>query len=123
MVTDINPAFEHLELRVLEEYDPNYETFVARCLETGTTVTAPTMDELQRLMLENLRLEIKLAAKALKLDNLLRQQASSDVFVRWQQYAASARTESMDIDIEATPRRTVKSEIKITSNNNANRVA
>jgi hypothetical protein len=116
--SDTIPELEHLELHILEEYDEEYETFVARSLETGTVATAPDMDSLRDIMLETLQLELTLAARSGNFANLWKQPAPGDVWARWH-YAAGKSgkkdsTLTVSITLPTTPRREVKSEIRIT---------
>jgi hypothetical protein len=118
METDRIPELEHLELHVLEEYDEEHETFVARCLETGTVSTANEMDSLREIMRETLQLEITLAARSGNFANLWKRPAPGDVWARWHYAAGSGgkdeSTMTISISLGTIPKREVKSEIRIT---------
>jgi hypothetical protein len=107
--------FENLHLQVLEEIDPEYGTLVARCLETGTTVTADDAATLRKLITEALQLHIKLAAERGDAEAIYHQRATPDVWVRYNAAASAGPSErvTLEVDVSGTPRRGVKSEISI----------
>lgn len=86
-------------LRVLAEYDTTYKTHVAYCLETGSVVTAETVDDLKTMMKELLEDEISFALANKNLTNLFSTPASFDVFIKWQE-AAKNGVEDITLDIE-----------------------
>jgi hypothetical protein len=109
---DAKDPFGHLRWRVLEEVDPEYGGLVARCLETGTTVTADEPDALRKLIKQALSLHIKLAAEREDPEALYHERAPADVWVRYDAVSAP-QTETFEVDLSSTPRREVKSEISI----------
>jgi len=108
--------FGHLHFRVLEEVDPEYGTLVARCLETGTTVTADDAPTLRKLITQALQLHIKLAAERGNPEALYHQRATPDVWVRYDAVSAAPDTVTIEVNLASAPRREVKSEISIAQN-------
>jgi hypothetical protein len=107
-------AFRNLRWRVLEEIDPEYQTPTARCLETGTTVTADDPSELRRLITQALQLHIKLAAERKDPEALYRQRAAPDVWVRYDMASADEVLRiKIDVNVLGASRRGVQSEISI----------
>src|SRR5436190_23211656 len=79
MESTITSVVSSLDLKVLIEYDQDYDVYVARCLETGAVATGETPDEASQLMKQTLELDILLAIKANNLDNLFHATATPDV--------------------------------------------
>ena len=52
VVTDMEPGIpaiiEQLDLRVYIEFDEDYQSYVARCVDTGASASATTIEEAQR---------------------------------------------------------------------------
>lgn len=108
--------FGHLRFRVLEEVDPDYGTLVARCLETGTTVTADDAPTLRKLITTALQLHIKLAAESANPEALYHQRATPDVWVRYDAVSVKPDTVRIEVNLSSAPRREVTSEISIAQN-------
>lgn len=114
MESDITSAVEHLDLKVLVERDDTYETYVARCLESGSVATGDTPEQATALIKETLELEILLAIKDGSLANLLRFPAPPDVHERWYMARTMSGVEEVPLYIPADPpKRSVKPEISI----------
>lgn len=117
MDMDINSLLGNIELRILEEFDKEHKVFVAHCLETGAVASATDAASLHTLMKETLQLEITLAVRSGDFDNLWKQQAPPDVWTRWHKAAGAGNKEdstlTFNITLPTTPRREVKSEIRI----------
>ena len=94
--------FEFLKLRVLAEYNSTYNTFVARCLETGSVVTADDFDTLKEMMVELLEDEVTYAIEHDNLGNLQSAPAPLDVWIKWQKAAqAGLKNEVLPLNIRA----------------------
>lgn len=107
-----------LNLRVLEEYDPDFGTHVARCLETGTVATADSMDEAHNLLLETLRLEIVHVSRARRALALFEKPAGAIYELRWQALAAEQIPVAQTVTVIDSPvgeRKGVQSELSILS--------
>ena len=105
-----------LFLRVLEEYDSDFKTNVARCLETGTVAIAESMEEAGDLLMETLRLEIIQVSHARRALSLFQKPAGSVYQLRWQVLAAerapTAETETI-FDAPLGAYKGVRSELSI----------
>jgi hypothetical protein len=107
-----------LTLRVLEEYDSDFNTNVARCLETGTIATADTMEEAHDLLMETLRLEVVQVSRARNALALFEKPAGSVYELRWQALAAQHAPTSETVTVFDSPvgeRKGIKSELSILS--------
>lgn len=94
--------FEFLKLRVLAEYNSTYNTFVARCLETGSVVTADDFDTLKSMIVELLEDEVTYAIEHDNLGNLQSAPAPVEVWVKWQKAArAGLKEEFLPLNIRA----------------------
>jgi hypothetical protein len=111
---DDPPQLKNLELRVLEEYDPNYQTWVATCLETGTVATADDATRLENSIRETLELEVSLAVKSGNWAGLLRKPASPETVAKWLLVAGTTQVvkSNLTISLPTTPRREVQSEFR-----------
>jgi hypothetical protein len=105
--------FGNLQFRVLEERDQEYNILVARCLETGTTVTAEDTKTLRDLIKQALQLHITLAAESGKPEAIYYQRATADVWVRYAAASAPREQVTIEVDVPGASRRGVKSEISI----------
>ncbi len=112
---DDPPQLKNLELRVLEEYDPEYKTWVATCLETGTVATADDPKELEKAIRETLELEISLAVKSGNWAGLLHKPAPPEMVARWLLVAGTTQVvkSNLTISLPTIPRREVQSEFRI----------
>jgi hypothetical protein len=112
---DDPPQLKNLELRVLEEYDPSYQTWVATCLETGTVATADDVTQLEASIRETLELEVSLAVKSDNWAGLLHRPASPDTVAKWLLVAGTTQVvkSNLTISLPTTPRREVQSEFRI----------
>src|SRR5437868_2731586 len=72
-------------LRVLIEYDSTYNVHVARCLETGSVVTAENEATLKSMITELLEDEISFALEQRNLANLFSTPAPLEVWFKWEQ--------------------------------------
>jgi hypothetical protein len=72
-------------LRVLIEFDSTYNAHVARCLETGSVVTADDEATLKSMITELLEDEISFALDNDNLANLFSTPAPLDVWFKWDQ--------------------------------------
>ncbi len=70
-------------LRVLFEYDSSYNVHVARCLETGSVVTADDKATIKSMITELLEDEINFALERGDLANLFSTPSSLDVWFKW----------------------------------------
>lgn len=105
-----------LTLRVLEEYDSDFNTHVARCLETGTIATAESIEEAHDLLMETLRLEVVQVSRAGRALALFDKPAGSVYELRWQALAAQQIPTTETITVFDSPlgeRKGVKSELSI----------
>jgi hypothetical protein len=109
---------EKLTLRVLEEFDPEFNTHVARCLETGTIATAETMEEAHGLLMESLRLEVVQVSRARRAVALFEKPAGAVYELRWQALASHQEPIAETVTVYEMPvgeRKGVKSELSILS--------
>jgi hypothetical protein len=107
---------EKLTLRVLEEYDSDFKTHVARCLETGTIATADSPEEAHDLLMETLRLEVVQVSRARMALALFEKPAAPVYELRWQSLAAQEAPTTQTIMVFDSPlgeRKGVKSELSI----------
>ena len=107
---------EKLNLRVLEEYDSDFNTHVARCLETGTVATADSIEEAHDLLMETLRLEVVQVSRARNALALFEKPAGPIYELRWQALAALQAPTTQTITVFDSPlgeRKGVKSELSI----------
>jgi predicted RNase H-like HicB family nuclease len=100
-----------LDLKVLIEYDPVYETYVAHCLETGAVATANTPDEASAQIQRTLELDIRLADEQGGLEALFYTRAEPDIWDRWYQAKSAAKPEVVTLKFTdpPTPKRGVSS--------------
>lgn len=96
--TGIPERKEMFKLRVLAEYDDNYQIYVAQCLETGSIVSADDMETLQSMMFELLTDEVSYAVEHKNFANLFSTPAPPDVWVRWLKSTGEVTTEIIPID-------------------------
>jgi len=90
-----NPLFP---LRALLEFEPNYQVYIGRCLETGSVVTADDMDTAREMLKELLEDEVEFAVEHENFTNLLSNPAPPDVWVRWANAAAKLEREGKPIE-------------------------
>jgi hypothetical protein len=117
----IAAALSHLKLHVLEEFDAEYNSYSALCLETGTIATADSADDLINAIKDALGCEIALAIRAGDLERLFASPAAPSARVRWLR-AAGLNSEVTTVPLDITPlihmpsspqRRGVQSELAI----------
>jgi hypothetical protein len=99
-LTDLFP------LRVLGEYDPKHEIFVAYCLETGNVATADDMDTAIDMMRELLEDEVSRVIMSKNVTNLFSSPAPFAVWEKWQKAAekleaAGHRIDHIELNIKA----------------------
>jgi hypothetical protein len=114
MTTEDVPA--KLTLRVLEEHDDRFQTYVARCLETGTIVTGDSMEEAHDLLMETLQMEVIQAGRARRAYALFEKPAGPRYELRWQVLAAEQAPYEDTVTVFDAPlgaRKGVRSEISI----------
>lgn len=106
-------------LRALLEFDPGYKLYVARCLETGSVVTADDAETVREMLKELLEDEIEFAVEHENFANLFSSPASPDVWVKWNNIAAKNNIETMYISVNAKElrldEREVSSEVQVVS--------
>jgi hypothetical protein len=100
-----------LDLKVLIEYDACYETYFARCLETGALATGVTPEDASRQIKSTLELDIRCADEQGGLASLFHVRAEPEVWDRWYQAKAAAKPEVVTLNIPPLPtaRRLVRS--------------
>ncbi|HET9182805.1 MAG TPA: hypothetical protein VFP59_11780, partial [Candidatus Angelobacter sp.] len=83
------------------DYDPQYEVYVAQCLQTGHLVTADDDKTVKEMITELLHDEVSLAVKNDGISRLLSHPASSDLFYKWDmvKQAMPERIEQTTIEI------------------------
>jgi hypothetical protein len=119
MQDDILDSLAHLNFRVLGEFDEEYSTYAAYCLETGTIATADDPDSLVDAIKEALTAEIVLALRAGQIERLFQRPAAKEVWLRWlRAVGQSGEPERIDLDIGArldasVPRRGPQSAISL----------
>lgn len=88
-------------LKVFVDYDPQYEVYVAQCLQTGHLVTADDDKTVKEMITELLHDEVSLAVKNDGISRLLSHPASSDLFYKWDmvKQAMPERIEQTTIEI------------------------
>ena len=89
-------------LRVLVEYDSTYKFHVARCLQTGSVVTADDAQTAKEMMTELLTDEISYAVVHNNFKNLLSSPAPLEVWERWAEYAAKYGSTRVQLEITAS---------------------
>lgn len=87
------------ELSVLEEYDGTYGVWIARCLQTGSVVSADDQETVRQMMLDVLEDEIAFAIQHNNLKNLW-SPAPLDVWFRWDALAAIQPPEEVRLRIQ-----------------------
>jgi hypothetical protein len=89
-------------LRVLIGYDDTYKVYVARCLETGSVVTADDQDTAKSMIKELLEDEIAFALEYRNLANLFSTPAPIEVWQRWQKVVKKpdAKVESLPLNVD-----------------------
>ena len=70
-------------LRVLAAWDSEYKVFVARCLETGSVVTADDAETVENMIQEVLEDEINFALENDNLANLFSSPAPFEIWEQW----------------------------------------
>jgi hypothetical protein len=88
-------------LRVLVEYDQKYKFWVARCLQTGSVVTADEAKNAEEMMTELLTDEISYAIVHNNFKNLLSSPAPLEVWKRWTDSAAKNGSHKVKLEITA----------------------
>ena len=91
----------YFDLRVLAEYDTNYKTYVAHCLQTGSVTTADDMDTVLDMIKELLEEELVHAIKYSNYGNLFSSPAPPEVWKKWRTVAQQQEVESLELDIKA----------------------
>jgi len=113
MDRDILAAIRILDLKVLTEFDSEYQVWASRCLETGAIATGDTPEAAESSIKNTLEFDIVLAIRANDLKQLIFTTASPDVRERWY-YAKAANPDAvatikLDIPLDP-PRRGVQTE-------------
>jgi hypothetical protein len=116
MEPDIPAIIEQLDLRVYIEFDEDYQSYVARCVDTGAIATATTIEEAESLIKVILENDFRIAIEEGSLRSLLHVEPSFDAKVRWWVLKAAAPESIRRIPLEipaSTARRGVQSELRI----------
>jgi hypothetical protein len=92
-----------LDLKVLIEYDVVYQTYVARCLETGAVATGSTPEDASSQIKLTLELDIRLADEQGGLEALFFTRSAPDVWDRWYQAKSAAKPEVVTLNIPDHP--------------------
>jgi hypothetical protein len=71
-------------LKVFLEFDPEYQVYVAQCLQTGHLVTADEPKMAKEMIAELLEDEVSFAVKANDLSSLLSHPAPMELFFRFE---------------------------------------
>jgi hypothetical protein len=88
-VTTLDPRL--FRLRVLAAWDSEYNVFVARCLETGSIVTADDAETVTDMIKEVLEDEITFAVENQNLSNLFSSPAPFEIWAQWRRVAKTGR--------------------------------
>jgi hypothetical protein len=88
-----------LDLKVLIEHDAVYQTYVARCLETGAVATGETPDDASEQIKHTLELDVQLAEEQGGLEALFYTRAEPAVWDRWYQAKAISEPEIVTLNI------------------------
>ena len=87
-------------LKVFVEYDAQYQTYVAQCIQTGHLVTADDPETVKEMIAELLEEEVSLAIKNNDVSTLLSNPAPLTLRIKWELAYATAP--------EKVDRRTIK---------------
>ncbi|HEV8427559.1 MAG TPA: hypothetical protein VGQ41_06575 [Pyrinomonadaceae bacterium] len=88
-------------LRVLADLDSEYNVWVARCLETGSMVTADDPETVIEMMKEVLEDEITFAWENDNLANLYSTPAPREILLRWREAVeAGAEVHPLQLDLK-----------------------
>src|SRR5579863_9554001 len=71
-------------LKVFVEYDTQYDTYVAQCLQTGHLVTANDSDLAKEMITELLQDEVSLAVEKNDISSLLSNPAPLELRIKWE---------------------------------------
>ncbi len=109
MEQKLEPLFR---VRVLVEYDPTYQVHVARCLETGSVVTADDAETAWEMIRELLDDEISYAIEHRNLSNLFSSPAPLDIWVRWRDLVRNSQVPTENVMIKAQELRFDRPEVE-----------
>ena len=118
---DVKSLLANLDpLKLLVEYDEDYQAYLAHCLDTGATATGATVEEAQSLITRILEHDISIAVRTKNLKSLLHSRAPEDVQIRWLEAktASPGSVRRIELEIPTTdegvqPKRGVQSELRI----------
>ena len=116
MEPDIPAIIEQLDLRVYIEFDEDYQSYVARCVDTGATATGASIEEAESLIKDILENDFRVAIEQGSLKSLLHVEPSFDAKVRWYELKAASPESIRRVPLEipaGTVRRGVQSELRI----------
>jgi predicted RNase H-like HicB family nuclease len=116
MEPDIPAIIEQLDLRVYIEFDEDYQSYVARCIDTGASATGTTIEEAEWLIKEILENDFRIAIEQGTLRSLLHAEPSFDAKIRWYELKAASPESIRRIPLEVPAsilRRGVQSELRI----------
>lgn len=126
MEPDLPSVIEQLDLRVFIDFDEDYNTYVARCLETGAVATGATIEEAESLITAILQNDLRIAMEQGSLRSLFSgEKPPFEATVGWYNmktaYPDSVRRISVDVslgDVSPIPaKRSVQSEIRLIGRN------
>lgn len=120
-VMDVKSLLANLDpLKLLVEFDEDYQTYLAHCLDTGAVATGSTVDEVQSLITRILENDISIAVRTNSLKSLLHTHAPEDVQIRWLEAktASPENVRRIELEIPTTDegvhsKRGVQSELRI----------
>ena len=97
----MKPDKNLFRLRVLADFDSEYKVWVARCLETGSIVTADDPETVIDMMKEVLEDEITFAWENDNLANLYSTPAPREILLRWREaIEAGAEVQPLELDLK-----------------------
>jgi hypothetical protein len=116
MEPDIPTIIEQLDLRVYIEFDDDYQSYIARCVDTGAIATAATIEEAESLIKGILENDFRIAIEQGSLKSLLHVEPSFDDKIRWYELKAASPNSMRRVPLEipsGTVKRGVQSELRI----------
>ena len=89
-----------LRLRVLAEFDSACGYYTSRCLETNSTATSDSPEDLKIITKALLEEEITYAANRNSVEDLFSKQAPPEVWKRWLEAVKTKPLEVIDLEVE-----------------------
>ena len=87
-------------LKVFVEYDTQYDTYVAQCLQTGHLVTADDPEMAKEMITELLEDEVSLAVEKNDISSLLSNPAPLELRIKWELAAKTHKLDERKIRIQ-----------------------